>query len=121
VSCTGSQSASISGDWNGYYYYPNNKQPPVNFLFSFAAAGCSGRSSEPNTFGAKSASHLFANLSCADGTLHPGQTIVITKTYDGTGGVSHSVIYSGTVSQDMRSISGGWAVNDLRGTFTMSR
>ena len=51
----------------------------------------------------------------------PGRLITINKTYDGTGGVSHSVIYSGTVSVDMRSITGRWAVNNARGNFTMSR
>jgi len=112
---------SISGLWKGSYSYSNGNQPPVNFTVSFAASGCSGRSEEPNTFGNKSAPKLFANLSCSDPALVPGRLITINKTYDGTGGVSHSVIYSGTVSADMRTISGRWAVNNARGNFTMSR
>lgn len=114
---------TIAGSWNGIYYYPNanNKQQPVNFVFSFAAVGCDGRSEEANTFGNKNAPKLFAILSCTDGVLRPGQMITIKKTYDGTGGVSHSVIYTGTVSPDMRSISGQWAINNARGTFSMSR
>jgi hypothetical protein len=47
--------------------------------------------------------------------------ITITKTYDGTGGVSHAVSYVGTVSADLRSISGRWTVNGTRGNFTISR
>jgi uncharacterized caspase-like protein len=114
---------TIAGVWNGTYYYPNanNKQLPVNFIFLFEPGGCGGRSEEMNTFADKRVAKLFANLSCADATLHPGQVITIKKTYDGTGGVSHSVIYTGTVSPDMRSIAGQWAINNARGTFSMSR
>ena len=111
---------SLSGTWNGTYYYPNGTQS-VGFTFSFGSNGCSGRGEEPNTFGDKSAPKLFANLSCSVTTLSPGQVVTIKKTYDGTGGVSHSVIYTGTVSPDLRSISGRWAINATRGTFRMSR
>jgi uncharacterized caspase-like protein len=117
----GPLSGNISGVWTGTYYYATSNQPPVNFTVSFGPNGCSGRSEEPNTFGNKSAPKLFANLTCSDPALVPGRLITINKTYDGTGGVSHSVIYSGTVSVDMRSITGRWAVNNARGNFTMSR
>jgi hypothetical protein len=112
---------NISGTWRGNYSYTTGNQPPVNFTVSFGANGCSGRSEEPNTFGNKSAPKLFANFSCSDPALLPGQLITINKTYDGTGGVSHSVIYTGTVSADLRTISGRWAVSTARGNFTMSR
>jgi uncharacterized caspase-like protein len=112
--------ASISGTWTGNYSYANGN-PPVVFTVSFGPGGCSGRSEEPNTFGDKSAPKLFANLSCSATSLTAGQVITIKKTYDGTGGVSHSVIYTGTVSSDLRSISGRWAVNNARGSFTMAR
>jgi len=111
---------SLTGVWNGTYYYPNGNQP-VAFIFSFGADGCIGRGEEPNTFGNKSAPKLFANLSCSTPALAPGRVITIKKTYDGTGGVSHSVIYTGTVSPDMRSISGQWAINATHGNFKMSR
>jgi hypothetical protein len=111
---------SISGNWSGTYYYPNGTQS-VAFTFNFGSAGCTGRGEEPNTFGNKSAPKLFANLSCSVSTLSPGQAVTIKKSYDGTGGVSHSVIYTGTVSADMRTISGQWAINTTRGNFTMSR
>jgi hypothetical protein len=69
----------------------------------------------------RQALQLFANLSCSAATLAPGRAITIRKTYDGTGGVSHTAIYEGTVSSDMRTISGQWTVNTTRGNFTMSR
>jgi hypothetical protein len=112
---------TISGFWRGTYSYASGNQAAVNFTVSFGSNGCSGRSEEPNTFGNSSAPKLFANFSCPDPTLAPGHVITFSKTYDGTGGVSHSVIYTGTVSADMRTISGRWAINSTRGNFTMSR
>ena len=112
---------NISGSWSGTYSYASGNKPPVSFTVSFGPNGCAGRSEEPNTFGNKSASRLFANLTCSDAVLLPGHLITINKTYDGTGGVSHSVVYTGTVSADMRSISGRWVVNNAHGNFTVSR
>ena len=112
---------NISGAWKGTYSYASGNQPPVNFTVSFGPNGCAGRSEEPNTFGNKSAPKLFANLACSDAVLLPGHLITIKKTYDGTGGVSHSVVYTGTVSSDMRSISGRWVVNSAHGSFVMTR
>jgi hypothetical protein len=117
-----SVSTGLSGIWTGTYYYSSgNKQQPVQFIFNFSQTGCSGRSEEPNTFGEKSAPKLFANLSCSVTSLSAGQVITIVKTYDGTGGVSHSVLYTGTVSPDMRTIYGRWAIKSVRGDFIMSR
>ena len=110
---------SIAGRWNGTYSYANGKA--VVFSFTFAATGCSGSGEELNTFGDKSVPKLYANLACSVATLSPGQQITITKTYDGTGGVSHSVTYAGTVSADLRTISGQWSINATRGEFMMSR
>jgi hypothetical protein len=112
---------SLAGNWNGSYSYAAGNLQPVVFTFSFAATGCSGRSEEPNTFGNKSAPKLYANLICSVAALAPGQEITIKKTYDGTGEVSHSVAYVGTVSADLKTISGRWSVNTAHGSFTMSR
>jgi hypothetical protein len=112
--------ASISGVWNGMYFYPDGRQS-VAFTFAFDSQGCRGRSEEPNTFGNPNAPKLFANLQCQTSSLSAGQTIAITKTYDGTGGVSHSVFYTGTVSPDLNQISGQWAINTTKGNFTMQR
>jgi hypothetical protein len=54
-------------------------------------------------------------------SLSAGQLITIVKTYDGTGGVSHSVLYTGTVSPDLHTIYGRWAIKSVRGDFIMSR
>jgi len=112
--------AGLSGVWNGTYSYSDGRKS-VPFIFSFGPTNCRGRSEEPNTFGNKNASKLFANLSFSVTSLSPGQTITITKIYDGTGGVSHTIIYTGKVSSDLRQISGQWAINAARSNISMSR
>jgi hypothetical protein len=112
--------ASIAGTWSGTYYYDTGSRDPVAFTFYFDSFG-QGRSEETNTFGETSAPKLFAKLESSIGSLSPGQKITITKAYDGTGGVSHSVTYIGTVSSDLMGIFGRWETPSWRGNFTMSR
>lgn len=112
--------ASIAGTWTGLYSYPGGKGQ-VSFTFVFESAGCLGRSDELNTFGKRDAPKLFASLTCSSNSLSPGQVVSIKKTYDGTGGVSHSVIYTGVVSADLRVISGSWKIGNQSGPFTMQR
>jgi len=109
---------TISGLWRGTF---NNNGKIVPFTWLFDSTACRGRSEEPNTFANPSYAKLFANLSCTTSSLSSGQTIIITKTYDGTAGVSHSVLYTGTVSLDLRQISGQWAIGPQRGSFLASR
>jgi hypothetical protein len=113
-------SPNIAGTWSGTYYYDGNANKPVAFSFYFDAAG-NGRSEEDNTFGDKSAPKLFATLKSSVNSLAAGEDITITKTYDGTGGVSHGVTYIGSVSGDLRSIFGRWETANWRGNFTISR
>jgi hypothetical protein len=113
-------SPNIAGTWTGTYYYDGNSSKPVAFTFYFDAAG-NGRSEEDNTFGEKSAPKLFATLKSSASSLSAGEDITITKTYDGTGGVSHGVTYIGSVSADLRSIFGRWETANWRGNFTLSR
>jgi hypothetical protein len=113
-------SPNIAGTWSGSYYYDGNTSKPVAFSFYFDAAG-NGRSEEDNTFGEKSAPKLFATLKRSASSLAASEDITITKTYDGTGGVSHAVTYIGSVSADLRSIFGRWETTNWRGNFTISR
>jgi hypothetical protein len=50
-----------------------------------------------------------------------GQTVTIKKTYDGTAGATHAVNYGGTVSPDVRKISGQWSTGLSRGNFVLER
>jgi TIR domain len=113
-------SSNIAGTWSGTYYYDANSNKPVAFTFYFDATG-NGRSEEDNTFGEKSAPKLFATLKSSASSLAAGEDITITKTYDGTGGVSHAVTYIGSVSADLKSIFGRWETANWRGNFTASR
>jgi hypothetical protein len=107
----------VATQWQGQYFYPSgDKRSPVPFAMSLQVSGgaLSGRTAEPATFGNGSSSQLFANLR---GNVS-GNRIAFTKTYDGTGGVSHSVQYQGTISPDGRSMSGNWSIGDFGGTFS---
>jgi hypothetical protein len=105
--------------WDGRYFYPvnQNKQlerPPVPFVFSFVCSGdtIKGRTTEASTFGDKTSENLYANVSIEkieDGDL------VFVKTYDGTGGVSHSVRYIGNFKTN-RFIYGIWNIAEKDGS-----
>lgn len=113
---------TISGTWIGTYAYARpDTRPPVDFVFSFNPSGCVGRSEEPNVAPSPYPEKLFANLACSTNSLRPGGDIVIRKTYI-PGPYSHTVTYTGKVSNDLRSISGYWDMPNMpRGTFNMSR
>ncbi|MGP0059787.1 MAG: hypothetical protein ACLPID_10925 [Beijerinckiaceae bacterium] len=111
---------TLAGNWSGTYFYPDGRRS-VPFTFAFGSDGCSGRSTEPNTFGAAGVPQLFAYLQCESTSLSPGGTVVIIKQYDGTGGVSHEVVYKGIISEDLNSISGHWMIGSTTGAFSMNR
>jgi hypothetical protein len=111
------QNANIATDWNGAYYYPSgDKRSPVPFTLKIQVNGNSftGRTTEPATFGNGTSSQLFANVS---GSV-TGAGINFVKTYDGTGGVSHSVQYRGTISADGTSMNGAWNIGSFSGRFS---
>lgn len=112
---------NISGVWNGTILYPDGRAPkPFTFTFD-ADNSCRGRGEEPNTFGTRCSLELFSNLSCSALALYAGRVITINKTYDGTCGATHSVIYTGTVSADLNEISGIWSLGDISGRFSLRR
>ena len=74
--------------------------------------------SEPNTFGDKTSKNLYASLTGAVS----GNDIQWVKTYDGTGGVSHSVTYQGKIDRKAGKIVGKWQIKaDWSGPFELSR
>jgi hypothetical protein len=50
-----------------------------------------------------------------------GVTITFTKRYDGTGGQSHSVTYTGELQSGGRRIIGTWMLRGASGQFEMAR
>jgi hypothetical protein len=74
---------------------------------------------EVNTFGDTS-KNLFLT-STIEGTVS-GRNVVLVKQYDGSGGVSHSVRYSGAVSPNGRTIKGKYDAGDgATGAFEFAR
>ncbi|WP_300543091.1 hypothetical protein [Maricaulis sp.] len=108
----------LTGVWFGEYAYPVD-QPPVSFIANIDErdGSISGRVDEPNTNGMPFTDRLFAHLS---GTRQDDY-VLLTKTYDGTGGVTHSVTYTGQVNATGDLIEGIWRTGGWSGRFAMSR
>lgn len=108
----------LTGVWFGEYAYPVG-EAPVTFIANIDEQDgeINGRVDEPNTFGMPHARRLFAQL---QGT-RDDQLVVLTKTYDGTGGATHSVAYTGEIDTAGNTIEGIWRTRGWSGSFTMTR
>jgi hypothetical protein len=120
------QSISLAGSWSGKYLYADGRTSVAfNLNLAEVNGSCAGRSSEPNTFGNKSSPYLYANIMCPTLAVTPGAQFTFHKQYDGTGGVSHGVDYSGIVSADGNSVAGNWVIVSANsrstGAFSMER
>ena len=101
----------------GRYEYANNSQPAVPFTLAITTAAdgnFTGETTEPPTFGNGSSVALTAGVK----GLISDTTLQFTKTYDGSGGQTHSVEYAGSIGADGRSMKGTWRVDQLHGTFS---
>lgn len=105
---------SVSGEaadgtttWKGSYGYIDGRAP-VPFTLTLTTKGkeISGRIIEPATFGDGSSDKLIANI----GGTSSVYEVVFTKTYDGTGGQTHSVSYRGAF--DGKTMYGLWQVGE---------
>jgi hypothetical protein len=114
----GAAAGGLSGTsmWSGQYGYSTG-QAAVPFTLTLHAAAdgsFTGLTTEPATFGNGSARALTADVS---GSIN-GRRIYFKKTYDGSGGQSHTVEYNGTLSPDGHTMSGTWKVDTLSGSFS---
>lgn len=100
-----SQAADGTTTWKGSYAYVDGR-PPVHFTLTLTTKGkaISGRIVEEATFGDGSSDKLVADIS---GTAF-GYEVKFNKTYDGTGGQSHTVVYRGAL--DGVAMYGFWQV-----------
>lgn len=104
----------LTGVWYGSYRYDAGSGNGFIAVFE-EAGGFTGTITEPDPHGG--AGLLRATVSGQrDGTM-----VRFVKQYDGSGGWSHAVHYSGRVDDEGTVISGTWRVDWLRGTFTMER
>jgi hypothetical protein len=115
LAATAQDASPLSGSWNGRYSYQTSAgRQEVQFRMDLTVrngTSVSGRITEPNTFGDKSASALYANVV----GIVEGRRLRLVKTYDGTGGANHSVYYEGMVDPGSQSISGSWTISDKWG------
>lgn len=109
--------AELTGVWKGRYFYgPKSKLESVPFEIRMRQSGekITGLVIEPNTFGDSSAKELRASL---QGNLDKNGELNFIKTYDGSGGASHSVRYKGKLEES--SVKGTWHIGKSEGRFEM--
>jgi hypothetical protein len=113
------QDSSLTGVWHGLYSYPEFAES-VYFVATLIQSGGSisgtiheaeiGRNGAPLT--------LYASVS---GSVDK-PNVDFAKTYDGSGGWSHTVTYSGLLNDDWSEIDGTWTIQDVwSGRFLMIR
>ena len=110
---------SLTGVWNGLYTYPRHLEP-VSFVAVLVDSGMSfsGTTHEPHVSNDVPGGMLYGMI---DGRRE-GAAVTFTKTYDGTGGWTHSVWYEGSVNGEATEIEGRWTVPGIwSGKFLMIR
>jgi hypothetical protein len=110
---------SLTGVWQGLYSYPAFREP-VYFVATLIQAGTmlSGSMQEAEVGRRGAPLKLFAYLSGSKNE----SAVLFSKTYDGSSGWDHAVMYDGMVNGDATEIEGRWQIpNDWSGRFLMIR
>jgi hypothetical protein len=112
------QNTNLGGAWNGLYFYPAYPEP-VTFVALLIDVGSrfSGSIHEYEGIISEQRILLYASV---DGQRE-GSHVSFLKTYDGTGGWKHTVVYDGTLNGDATEIAGRWHVEGASGGFIMTR
>jgi hypothetical protein len=121
VLATGALAGGLSGTsmWSGQYGYSTG-QAAVPFTLTLHAAAdgsFTGLTTEPATFGNGSSRALVADVS---GSMN-GRRIYFKKTYDGSGGQTHTAEYNGMLSADGHTLSGTWKLDTISGSFSAEK
>jgi hypothetical protein len=113
-----SEDVDLGGAWNGQYFYPGEPEA-VTFVALLIDTGgrFSGSIHEYECIISERRILLYATV---DGR-HEGSQVSFLKTYDGTGGWTHTVGYDGSLNADATEIAGRWYINGIRGRFVMIR
>ena len=109
---------SLTGLWNGLFSYPDLFEP-TSFVAILIEQGArfSGTTHETCTRGPNLGSLLYATIE----GHREGAAVSFIKTYDGTGGWTHSVAYEGLLNGDGTEIEGRWKTSGWSGKFMMLR
>ncbi len=112
--------ASLTGRWEGGYVGQDMVEDANALVVNLVQTGqqLSGGMVEVNTIG-DADMNLFLT-STISGTVR-GRKVEFVKQYDGTGGVTHSVTYRGTVSPNGRTIQGYYSTGGATGQFEFAR
>jgi hypothetical protein len=112
------QAIDLSGVWQGAFWGAQTEATGFQVTFDDGAPGgdFAGSAVEANTFGDSTTRFLQATL---QGNVRAGRFSML-KTYDGVGGVSHAVTYTGTLVSERR-IVGTWSVEGASGQFEIVR
>lgn len=105
--------------WMAQYSYVSTNQSPVPFTLSLRTAAdgsFTGMTTEPATFGNGTARALTADVR---GSIS-GDDVYFNKTYDSSGGQTHTIQYSAKLAADGRSMSGTWRTGNINGNFSAS-
>lgn len=110
---------NLTDDWTGGYISTDNGDVNTfNMKLKSAGATFSGTATEVNIFGG---SDVLFLTSMIQGTIKADGSVSFVKTYDGAGGVSHSVSYVGKLDDTGRRIRGTYRVEAASGKFEMVR
>ena len=109
---------SLTGLWNGLFSYPHLFEP-TSFVAILIEQGArfSGTTREPCIRGPALGGLLYATIE----GHREGAGVSFIKTYDGTGGWTHSVTYEGLLNGDATEIEGRWKTSGWSGKFLMLR
>jgi hypothetical protein len=109
---------NLGGAWSGLYFYPGYGEP-VTFVAILIDSGTRFSGSLHEYEGIISEKRILL-YSTVQGQ-RDGTAASFVKTYDGTGGWTHSVAYEGSLNADATEIAGHWHHDGSTGTFLMTR
>ncbi len=119
-SATAQAYTQLNGVWQGMYWGEGNQPTGFQATLQHGANGAlTGSTVETNNFSAEQIPFLLATIR---GNVR-GNSVTFVKTYDGTGGQTHSINYTGQIMQNGRRIVGQWQVegSTQSGRFEMAR
>jgi hypothetical protein len=110
---------TLTGLWQGFFSYPR-ALGPVQFTATLieTQSWLTGTTHELMDVGPHKGETILATLSGS----RDGTSIVFDKTYDGSGGQTHTIHYEGTLSEDGTEVEGRWIITaSWAGRFLMIR
>jgi hypothetical protein len=114
---TAKDDSSLTGVWHGLYTHASHPQiPESHFVCILIDNGGRLSGTVHETMNRYRAGPAEASA-MIDGA-HCGGHVTFLKTYDGTGGQTHSVSYAGVLSGDGEEVEGEWRIDGRYGVLT---